>query len=549
MRKQFLLAYACSGIIAAVLATAPAAAANLKKIGHIVVIIGENHSFDQLYGDFPGADGVTHLPPAAYLQRDRDGSLLKTLPPIWIGLLDPHMRSAAVPHPPQIPEAATRDLPNAPFAINGERFAMPYGVATRDLWHLFYENQMQIDHGKNDKFAAYSNAGALTMGYYARKMGEQRPLDELAHRFVLADHFFQGAFGGSYINHQYLICACTNVLTPQQQTRNAVMPGHSGQIVVPVTKLEADGITLTPAANMPRSALDGAPRFAASTEISPLDPVRNVYDIVNTMQPPYPPSATATGPTGRHGEVPQIAVDLDSTITVPPQHAETIGDQLSRAGIAWAWYAGAMQYAIEHGVYNGAAGPDAHGNITPNFQPHHNPFNYYAAYAPGTEARKQHLRDGGMNGDRFLADIDANKLPAVVFYKPQGNLNGHPGYSDALDGDLHIRDVIENHLMKSPAWKDMVVIVTYDEFGGQFDHLPPPMGDKYGPGTRVPALIISPLAKKGFVDHTNYDTASILRLIEHRFALPALPGIAARDAALVKNGQKEMGDLTASLHF
>ena len=67
----------------------------------------------------------------------------------------------------------------------------------------------------------------------------------------------------------------------------------------------------------------------------------------------------------------------------------------------------------------------------------------------------------------------------------------------------------------------MVIVITYDENGGQWDHVAPPKGDLLGPGTRIPAIIISPFAKNGFVDHTQYDTASILRLITRRFGLAA----------------------------
>jgi acid phosphatase len=79
------------------------------------------------------------------------------------------------------------------------------------------------------------------------------------------------------------------------------------------------------------------------------------------------------------------------------------------------------------------------------------------------------------------------------------------------------------------------------------DHVAPPQADRWGPGTRVPAIIVSPFAKKGVVDHTQYDTTSILRLIARRFGLPSLPGVAARDAALVAHGNPPMGDLTNAL--
>jgi phospholipase C len=82
--------------------------------------------------------------------------------------------------------------------------------------------------------------------------------------------------------------------------------------------------------------------------------------------------------------------------------------------------------------------------------------------------------------------------------------------------------------LASPAGKNTVIIVTYDENGGFWDHVPPPFIDSWGPGTRVPTIVISPFAKKGFVDHTQYDTTSILALIEHRYNLTPL---GSRDAA------------------
>ena len=96
----------------------------------------------------------------------------------------------------------------------------------------------------------------------------------------------------------------------------------------------------------------------------------------------------------------------------------------------------------------------------------------------------------------------------------------------------------------------MVIVVTYDENGGFWDHVAPPKGDLLGPGTRIPAIIVSPFAKKGTVDHTPYDTG--VDPAPHRRAASAstpLPGITARDAALTANGAPAMGDLTAALNL
>jgi acid phosphatase len=446
--------------------------------------------------------------PAEYTQRDRDGSVLKELPPVWDGL-------TAKGVVPAVTQTQTEHLPNAPFAIDDPKgFNMPLGVTTRDLWHRFYQNQMQIAGGRNDRFVAYADSGALVMGYYA---GTKLPLWDVAKQYVLADNFFMGAFGGSFVNHFSLICACAPSYPRADQSP------AKGLISV----VEPDGVTLKPAADGPKSALDGIPKFVNDGNLSP------DFYAVNTMQPPYQPSANKPAPEGD----PAYA-DPAAPTTLPPQTEQTIGDTLTRKGVTWAWYAGAWQATLD----------GKNTTPVPNFQYHHQPFNYFADMAPGTAARAEHLKDGGLGGSEFLKAIDSGTLPQVAFYKPQGNLNEHPGYTDVLRGDQHIADVIA-HLQKSAQWAHMVVIVTYDENGGFWDHLAPPKGDRWGPGSRVPTLIVSPLAKKGFVDHTLYDTTSILRLITGRFNLPRLPGLATRDAALAANGSQPLGDLTTALDF
>lgn len=498
---------ACAAVALA-LAGAPAGAAppGLDRIETVVVIYAENRSFDDLYGAFPGADGLQGLTAAETLQRDRDGAPLAVLPPIWGGL-------TARGVTPAVTETQTVRLPNAPFAIDAaDGFALALGVPTRDLWHRFYQHQMQIDGGRNDMFAAWADSGGLVMGHYD---GSALPLWGIARKYVLADAFFMGAFGGSFLNHQWLICACTPYYP------NAATSPAAPSIAV----VNPDGTSLAIAANSPASALDGIPKFVGDGNLTP------DFYAVNTMQPPYQPSAN---PPAAGGD-PATADPLEPT-TLPPQTAVTIGDLLTAKGVSWAWYAGAWQAALD----GQNAAP------VPNFQFHHQPFNYFAAYAPGTAARAEHLRDGGLGGAAFLRDIDAGALPAVAFYKPQGNLTEHAGYTDVLSGDRHIADVI-GHLVRGPQWPHMLVIVTYDENGGFWDHAAPPVADRWGPGSRVPAIILSPFARHGFVDHTPYDTTSILRFIIERWDLPMLKGIAVRDAALAAHGAPAMGDLTGAL--
>jgi acid phosphatase len=452
----------------------------LDAIEHIVIIYAENRSFDNLYGLFPGANGIAQATPEQYTQVDPDGQPFQGLPPVW----KDKERDPAFPV----------DLPNKPFQIDGPPINLPASVPTRDLIHRYYQNIEQINGGRNNRFAAVSDAGGLVMGYYD---GSKLPLWKWAQEYVLADNFFMAAFGGSYLNHLWLVCACTpQDPTAPEQLRAQV--DERGQL-----KRRPES---------PASAMQGPPQMLDGT----LTP--DGYS-VNTQQPPYQPSGTPPAPGGD-----QRFAD-PARHPLPPQTTKTIGDTLSAKGITWAWYAGAWNRALADGMQP----PDVKRSViytfkpgTIDFQPHHQPFNYFARFAPATPDRDRHLKDG----EDFLRAIDAGTLPQVAFYKPTGDLNEHPGYTDVLSGDQHIADILER-IRRSPLWPKVGVIITYDENGGFWDHVPSPKGDRWGPGTRIPALIISPYAKRGYVDHTPYDTTSILKFITRRFALEPLPGVRA----------------------
>jgi len=468
----------------------------LARIQHIVVIYGENRSFDNLYGLFPGADGIEQASADARTQRDRDGSVLPVLPPVW-----------NANGPDFDPRFGTK-LSNGPFRIDGEPARVPLSVPTRDLLHRYYQNIEQIDGGRNDRFAAVSDAGALAMGYYD---GSSMALWQLAREFTLADHFFMGTFGGSFMNHVWLACGCV-----------ARYPNAPDALT---SRLDAQGRLLRKAASPP-SALAGPVQWERDGAITP-----DGYAI-NTTQPPYQPSGIAPAPGGD----PQLADP--SRKPLPPQEAPTIGDRLTERSISWTWYAGGWNQALTDSSQPGGASRGVIYSNQPgsvNFQPHHQPYNYFRRYAPGTAARREHLKDLS----DLLVDIASDRLPQVAFYKPVGDQNQHPGYTDVLSGDRHIADLVRK-IQASPAWSSTLIVVTYDENGGFWDHASPPSGaghgDRWGPGTRVPAILISPFVKKAYVDHTPYDAGSILRLLEHRFALTPLP-----------DARVKLGDLTGAL--
>lgn len=521
----------------------PATAALRSRIKTIVVIYAENRAFDNLYGNFPGARGLSDVvgaagqPLPAYVpQLDRDGSVLAKLPQTWGGV-------TASGYKPVVTQAQSGGLPNAPFSIEHAFTArstvtLSTAAITRDLYHRFYEHQMQIDGGRNDGYAAWADSGGLTMGHYDYS---RSALYALARQYVLADHFFQGAFGGSFLNHQYLICACApeypNADTAPAKPSLAALDSDTDGHFLP---------HLTVAKSSPASALEGPPKFVRSGNIAPANYFGDgKFYAVNTMQPAYQPSGNAPA----HGDAAPDYADPHNPTTLPPQSGPTIGDRLTDKHVAWTWYAGSWDAATTDGMQPAARArrviyaPTSPGG-NPDFQPHHQPFNYYSRFDPETHAdqRAEHLKD--FNG--LVADAAAGRLPPVVFYKPQGNFNQHPGYASVAEGDAHIADLVAK-LQAGPQWNSMVIVITYDEYGGAWDHLAPPKGDLLGPGTRIPAIVISPFARMGSVDHTQYDTASILRLITRRFDLDVFPGVAARDAALRQHAESPMGDLTNAL--
>ncbi len=498
-----------------------------QHIQHVVVLYAENRSFNNLFAGFPGlAEPLQALDSPAYRQRDRDGRVLESLPPVWGGLA-PHAQVVDGRHY-QIDEHAITGLPNRPFALRTPDGApLPHGVITRDLVHRFYENQLQINGGRNDGFVAWGNTGAMAMGHYADGAANLR-LWQLAGQYTLCDNFFMGAFGGSFLNHQYL-AAAQPPFYPQ---------ADRGPAKFQIAEVEGDnptGIRPRLAEDSPVSAMQGRPKFAARDALTP------DFWAVNTMGPAYAPAFS-------HDKLDPRLADPDSPSTLPAQTHRTIGDALSAAGVDWAWYAGGWQLALDgHGDGDHRAFPEI-----PNFQAHHQPFNYFRQFAPGTTARRQHLRDAGVgssaDSNHFLAAAAVGTLPPVAFYKPQGDLNMHAGYSSVDAGDRHLAQVVEA-LQASPLWRNMLVVITVDENGGWWDHVAPPAGDRWGPGSRIPALVVSPFAKKGFVDHTIYDTGSILRFITRRFGLQKLPGLTLREEAMIAAGGPPPGDLTAALHF
>lgn len=397
---------------------------DIRQIKHLVVIYMENHSFDNLYGEFEGANGIENAKKGNFLQVDEEGEPYKYLPGI------PRNNSFPV------------NLPNAFFNIDQY---VPSDKRTPDVTHRFFHNQLQINGGKMDKFALYNNTKGLAMGYYDT---QKLPLYPFAKEYTLCDNFFQSVFGGSYFNHVYMISAAVPVWPDAPESM--------------VARIDADG-------NMIKDGVVTSDGY--------------VVNHILSRNKPYPPKS-------------------DTSRLLPSQSMTTIGDRLSEKGVSWAWYSEGWDDAVA-GRKN-------------NFAYHHEPFLFFDNYQEGKPGRK-HMKDQ----NDFLKAAREGTLPSVSFVKPGGGNDEHPGSSDVYSSEQLAVELI-NAVLDGPNAKDALVILTYDEFGGFFDHVVPPVIDRWGPGSRIPAIVIGPFAKRGFVDHKQYETVSILSFIEHRWGVAPL---------------------------
>lgn len=173
----------------------------------------------------------------------------------------------------------------------------------------------------------------------------------------------------------------------------------------------------------------------------------------------------------------------------PCHDIQTVPDLLHRAGVSWKYYLSDTPYF------------DVMGTIP-------------------------HIRYGPMwhdvtDNSTFVPDVRRGTLPQVTWLMPPTPVSDHPGYGAMCQGEnWSVRTI--NAIMQSKYWAHTAIFLTWDDFGGFFDHVPPPHVDIYGYGPRVPLLVISPYARSGYIFHETSDFTSVLSFIEQRYDLPAL---------------------------
>jgi phospholipase C len=410
-------------------------AAGQSKIEHIIFIVQENHSFDNYFGTYPGANGFPlgisvpldladpsagHASPFHLNVAEPILIVGDELPP---GISDPSQLNQTIGmavDPDDVPVSGSV----SPFPFNNESIA-------GDLSHAWSVAHVDYDNGKMDGFVI-GEKSINTMGYYNRN--DIPYYWDYADNYVLDDNFFSSLMGPSFPNHLYIVSGTNG---PASGLSNYPWVLQNGIVDNPAQDFGWQGVSLS---------------------------------------------------------------------------WGTLAEELSTAQVSWAWYNGAVE-PLRPTIWN----------VLPLF-----------TYFQNHPAQ---LNEHVKNTRSFISDIQSGQLPAVSWIIPAGGAAGwHPpdwptvciGQSPSehpparSDCGMDYVTYLIDRVMQSQYWQSTAIVLTWDDYGGFYDHVPPPKMDQYGEGFRVPTVVISPWAKHHFIDHTQYEFASMLRLAEVSFNLPTL---------------------------
>ncbi|MBV8817384.1 MAG: alkaline phosphatase D family protein [Acidobacteriaceae bacterium] len=608
----------------------------LYAIDHFIVVYQENWSFDALYGSFPGANGRANADLANHPQIDRiTGNALSSLSASngfnrysGSGVVTSN-NSVAAPGFLNIPP---QPLGNATGSSSGvdTRFSsnpadatsativntlLPWDIGsiiasnsqTGDIVHRYWQEMFQttgadslgVDHGSNSGFLTWSDNPGLVMSYFD---ATNLPEGLLAQQYTMCDNFFHSSFGGSFLNHQFLIAAAAPVYTNMPSLNQGALAyldstgllglnasgSSAGKLIrdgsiTPVAGDVLTGLTIDGTSGQTRTVIaNGTPSDVSFQDGSHFDKhyvvntsfSRNLATNTTTFATSgtgtltsgssvissasgtrlgsnnvgmtitgsgIPAGTVVTAVSGSNLTISQAATTTAASVSltftgypvslIPSQDNTStvlnIGDVLDNAGVSWKWYSGGWNNALDSSTSNplhlGSSGPNTVNSL---FQWHHQPFAFFEKSKPfdanQVDGRNVYASAHLQDEANFYTDVSNNTLPAVSFVKFLGPDNEHPGYASLQQGQQHVADLVAAVQANPALWAHTAIIVTYDEHGGRWDHVQPPVRDLWGPGVRVPALVISPFAKQGYVDHTQHDTSAILSTIEQRFGLNPL---------------------------
>jgi phospholipase C len=499
-------------------------------IEHLIVVVGENLSFDNLFGTYgPGTGASIHNLLSEGI-ANRDGSpgpnfvkaaqrraevhdLYEVTPRIvgTYGVLPRPGTTYARGLPRNVPDQRFPELlPNGPFPITKY---VGYTEPVGDPVHRFFQMWQQVHGGQRDLFvwvaetsgegsqnradpASSTNQGAVAMGFYNMAAGDASYFRELADSYALSDNHHQPVMGGTGANFQALV------------TGHAIAYWEEGALAKPPPN-QIENPNPRPGTNnwYTQSGYSSGSYTKCSDPSEPGIAAIHRY----LMALPYPsfnggncePGAYYLVNNYNAGFLPtgELAPLGPKVTRIPPQAKPTIAEALSRRRVSWKWYSGGR---------NGAG-------TTGEYCPVCDPLIFSSAIMTGP------LRKNLQDHDALFQDIDSgDNMPAVAFVIPPNSESGHPASSTVSLYEQFLRRLIGRVQSNRALWEKTAILVTVDESGGYWDSGYIQALDAFGDGTRIPLIAVSPFAKKGAVDHTYTDHVSILKFIEANWRLDPL---------------------------
>jgi phospholipase C len=419
-------------------------------------------------------------------------------------------------------------LPNTAFQITSKH--VPYDTYTGDMVHRFFHMWQQSDCDvslatpsdpagcRNDLYpfvgiARGDDSGGNSMGFYNVQRGDAPLFKRLADEYTMSDNYHQPVMGGTAVQH-------TMLMTGDQLPWDAV----TGFPAQPPSNQVADPT--------PKSATDvGFVRDSRWTKCDLAQPgIKPIFDYLHSL--PWRPDLTASNcEPGRfyminnlrpgflsNGKLNVAAINAGTA--APPSSLRTIGDELNEHNISWAYYGGGFNAARRFD--NGSTDPidvligtggDWYCDICNSFQ--------YSASIMGDPAqRAAHIKDAV----DFFTDVDAGRLPAVSYIKPDSFDDGHPA-SSKLDILEALIDRVIKQVQRQPELaEDTAIFITFDEGGGYWDSGFFQPIDFFGDGPRIPMIVVSKYSRGGRVVHSYGDHASVLKFIERNWFLNPVTG-------------------------
>ena len=550
-------------------------------IKHVIVVVGENHTFDSLFATYQPKPGqsIKNLLSQGIINRD--------------GTPGPHFNLASqntaqdrggvydiaptvtgsyywLPWP--VFELGIPDLrfpfwlPNGPFQISSY---VPYPkdvlsalfAITGDPVHRFFQMWQQTGgtNATHDKFVwvgqstgqggntfgvtpLWPTQGGELMGFYNMATGDAPFFRSLADSYAISDNYHQGVMGGTGMNFFMIATGDLPVYTdangnhispPANQIENPnpmintnnfyQQDGYSGGSWVKCDDKTQPGVAAI------RTLLDSH-NVAHNCD-------KGTYYLVNNYNPPFDVQGNP------------VALGAQSYV-YPPQTVPTIAEALSEHDVSWKWYTGGREVIDFTGTILGAPLANAIGLLY---------YNNIGDPLNGSKTIVQSSLQRNLAGlASFYADLDAGTLPAVSYVVPANLGAGHPGQSSPFLYETFLQKLISDVQSHSDLWASTAIIVTTDEGGGFLDTGDIQLLDFFGDGPRIPMIVVSPYAKKGAVDHTYLDSASVLKFIEHNWGLAPLsprsrdrlPNPQGRGAtAYLPANAPAIGDLTSLFTF